>query len=89
MIEALGAAGAGRVGNYSHCSSVVKSIGQFKPLAGAHPAIGKVGELESVVEDRIETWCDKEDLSKVVEAIKKAHPYEEPVIDVYLLEKIT
>ena len=88
VLEALGNAGAGRVGNYSHCSSVAKAIGHFKPLDGAHPAIGKVGQLESVVEDRIETWCDKEDLKKVIEAIKKSHPYEEPVIDVYLLENL-
>lgn len=86
VLEALGNAGAGKVGNYSHCSSVVKSIGHFKPLPGAHPAIGQVGKLESVVEDRVETWCTEMDLPKVIKAIRSAHPYEEPVIDIYKLE---
>jgi len=58
VLEVLGNAGAGRVGNYSHCSSVVKAVGHWKPLPGAHPAIGKIGQLESAVEDRIETWCE-------------------------------
>lgn len=58
VLEALGNVGAGRISNYSHCSSVVKSIGHFKPLEGAHPTIGTVGKLESVIEDRIETWCE-------------------------------
>lgn len=86
ILEAMGEAGAGRTGNYSHCSSVTKSVGHFKPLPGAHPAIGTIGKLESVIEDRIETWCDRKDLKKVIAAIRKVHPYEEPVIDIYPIE---
>jgi len=88
VLEVLGTAGAGRVGNYSHCSSVIKSIGHFKPLEGAHPTMGTVGKLESVVEDRIETWCDRKEISKIIKAVKKVHPYEEPIIDIYLLENV-
>lgn len=88
VLAALGEAGAGRVGNYSHCSSVMKSTGHFKPLPSAHPAIGSVGKMENVIEDRVETWCNRKDLGKVIAAIRKAHPYEEPVIDVYRLEEL-
>jgi hypothetical protein len=81
--EAMGQAGAGRIGNYSYCSFSVKGIGRFLPNPGATPYIGEVGLLEEIEEERIETVCDKALLDKVVEAIKKVHPYEETVIDIY------
>lgn len=83
--EAMGKAGAGKLGHYQYCSFSVKGLGRFMPLTGAKPAIGKVGKLETVVEERIETICFKKDLKKVIKAIKKAHPYEEPMIDIYPL----
>ena len=52
--DALSAAGAGNIGDYSHCSFATAGTGQFKPLAGAHPAIGEVGRLERVAETRLE-----------------------------------
>lgn len=84
--EAIGNAGAGKIGDYSHCSFTLKGIGRFKPLAGANPTIGKVGKLEEVAEDRIEVVCGKDHLQSVLKAIKDNHPYEEPATDVYLLE---
>jgi hypothetical protein len=86
--RAMGDAGAGRIGNYVHCSFTVKGIGRFEPLAGARPAIGEVGKLEAVVEERIETVCAEDRLADVLAAIRRAHPYEEPAIDVYALEAI-
>ena len=83
--EAMGNAGAGRIGNYSHCSFTVKGIGRFRPEKGADPFIGKEGVLEEVEEEFIEVNCSKENLEAVVRAIRKAHPYEEPVIDIYPL----
>ena len=80
--EAMGRAGAGRDGNYGFCSFSVKGVGRFLPLEGANPFIGKQGALEEVVEERIETSCAVELLQKVIAAIKKAHPYEEPSIDI-------
>lgn len=84
--EALGNAGAGKIGNYSFCSFSVKGVGRFLPGEGAQPAIGKVGALESVEEERIETVCPRAILSSVVAAMKAAHPYEEVAYDVYALE---
>jgi hypothetical protein len=84
--EAMGAAGAGHIGNYSHCTFSSKGVGRFKPEQGANPHIGEVGKLEEVVEERIETICSREQLAEVIAAIKKVHPYEEVAMDVYPLE---
>ena len=78
--EAMGQAGGGRVGNYSFCSYSDKGIGRFMPTKGANPHIGQEGVLEVVIEERIEAMCHKDVLHPVLEAIKKAHPYEETVI---------
>lgn len=52
--EVIGRAGAGKVGNYVHCSFSLKDTGRFMPQNGANPAIGQVGRLEQVEEERIE-----------------------------------
>ena len=80
--EALAAAGAGRQGNYTHCSGSHPTIGRFMPQSGAHPAIGAMGQLEEVEEETIETICHKDLVAAVVAAVKKAHPYEEVPIDI-------
>jgi hypothetical protein len=81
--RAMGEAGAGKIGNYTYCSFSVLGTGRFLPGEGAHPAIGKVGDLETVDEERIEVSCDDALVERVVAAIRAAHPYEEPVIDLY------
>jgi hypothetical protein len=86
--EAMGAAGAGKIGNYSHCTFTSKGTGRFRPEEGARPTIGEVGNLEEVAEDRIETVCEEENLNAVLKAIRDVHPYEEPATDVYLIESL-
>lgn len=86
--EAMGKAGAGKVGNYSFCSFSYKGIGRFKPEQGANPFLGQVDVLENVDEEKIETVCHREKLLQVLEAIKNAHPYEETVIDIYPVYRI-
>ena len=86
--EAMGKAGAGKIGNYSFCSFSSKGIGRFRPEQGAAPHIGEVGKFEEVVEERIETVCQRETLKEVIRAIKKVHPYDEVALDVYPLENI-
>lgn len=83
--KAMGKAGAGKFPHYSFCSFSTEGIGRFLPLENTHPAIGKIGQLTKVAEERIETVCYKKDLDKVIEEIKKFHPYEEVAIDVYPL----
>lgn len=84
--EAIGNAGAGVIGNYTHCTFTIKGTGRFKPGEGSHPTIGEVGKLEEVSEDRIETVCTGDNLKAVLKAIKEVHPYEEPATDVYPIE---
>ena len=86
--EAIGSAGGGKVGNYTHCSFSVKGTGRFLPVDGANPAIGQVGQLEEVTEERIEITCDGESVKAVVDAIRATHSYEEPAIDVYELAEL-
>ena len=81
--QALGEAGAGKIGEYSFCSFSLKGVGRFKPSDGANPHIGQAGELESVDEERIEVACDKEQAPEIIRVIKGIHPYEEVVIDIY------
>lgn len=81
--EVLGLSGAGKVGDYSYCSFSVKGMGRFIPSKDAHPFKGKKGVLEEVVEERIETVCAIDILDHVLKEVKKAHPYEETVIDIY------
>lgn len=81
----LGELGAGHIGNYDFTSFSARGIGRFRPLKGANPAIGEIGKIEDVEEERIETVVSEDILEKVIKALRAAHPYEEPVIDVYPL----
>ena len=83
--NAVFAAGAGAIGNYSNCSFGTEGTGTFLPLEGAKPAIGKKGKLEKVPEIRFETIVPAEKLDNVIAAMKKAHPYETPAFDVFKL----
>jgi len=83
--QAMGDAGAGRIGSYSHCSYSVEGTGRYIPLAGANPTIGGVGEYEAVEEERIEAVCERKQAKEVLRAIRKVHPYEEVAIDIYPL----
>ncbi len=76
---------SGFIGNYSDCSFRASGTGTFKPLEGAHPRIGTVGARESTEESRIEVLLRKDDLAAAVNALVKAHPYEEPAFDLYPL----
>ncbi|PCJ45495.1 MAG: NGG1p interacting factor NIF3 [Moraxellaceae bacterium] len=74
-------AGAGRIGNYDQCSWEVEGVGQFRPLAGAMPYLGNVGQLETSREFKVEMVCEDKLLSEVLKALKQAHPYEEPAYE--------
>ena len=83
--DAVFAAGAGRIGAYERCSWYAEGTGTFLPLPGADPTVGEVGEEERVPELRLETLFPAERQDDVVEALRRAHPYEEPAFDVYPL----
>jgi dinuclear metal center YbgI/SA1388 family protein len=83
--NAVFAAGAGAIGNYSHCGFSTDGTGTFLPQEGARPAIGRRGRLEKVTETRFEAIVPAERLTDVIAAMKKAHPYETPAFDVLKL----
>ena len=86
--SAIFTAGAGKQGHYDQCCWQTLGKGQFRPLAGSDPFIGaesKVnGTVEQVDEYRVEVLCEEASLEGVVQALKAAHPYEEPAYDVIL-----
>ncbi len=88
LLTVIGESGGGQIGEtYDYCAFIMRGEGRFRPLAGAHPAIGVIGQIERVIEDRIEVTVSAERLSHVVAAIRQSHPYEVPVIDVYPLSE--
>lgn len=84
--KALGEAGAGKIGNYDFCSFSSRGIGRFRGNQKSNPTIGKAGKYEEVEEERIEVVVPREILEKVIEAVRKVHPYEEVAFDIYPIE---
>jgi dinuclear metal center YbgI/SA1388 family protein len=78
-------AGAGHIGDYAHCSWSVTGTGQFLAQDGASPAIGSIGAVERVTEDRVEVVAPARARSGVLAAMRAAHPYEEPAFDIFAL----
>ena len=75
-------AGAGVIGNYTFCSTTIKSVGTFIPNTDATPYIGEQNKLEFVEEEKLEVVCDIEKVKQVIQALRKKHPYEESAIDI-------
>jgi len=89
-VEAVSAAicnaGAGQIGAYRDCTFRLEGTGTFTPGEGSRPFIGKQGALERVQETRLESIVPRECVAAVIDAMRRAHPYEEPAFDVYPLE---
>ncbi|GHA04929.1 Nif3-like dinuclear metal center hexameric protein [Oceanisphaera arctica] len=84
---AVFATGAGKIGDYDRCCFETRGTGQFRPLAGANPFIGKAGDLERVEEVRVELVCEDDLIHAAVQALRAAHPYEEPAFDAWQLSE--
>ena len=82
---AVFAVGAGAIGDYQSCCWQVLGLGQFMPMAGSQPFIGKQNQLEKVAEWRVEMVVAAEYIKATIAALKLAHPYEEPAYAVYEL----
>ncbi|NPA65472.1 MAG: NGG1p interacting factor NIF3 [Epsilonproteobacteria bacterium] len=85
--EALFSIGVGRYNNYDRCSWEVLGTGQFRPLNGANPHIGNIGEIETVEEYKVEMICSDELIHKAIEKLKDTHPYEEVAYEIFKLEE--
>ena len=87
---ALAEAGAGRIGDYEACAFATEGTGHFRPSAAANPHTGAAGgEGETVQEVKLEVEADTWALSRVLSALRAAHPYEEVAYDVYPVEQPT
>ncbi|MCI8546904.1 MAG: hypothetical protein HFJ44_06710 [Clostridia bacterium] len=80
--DAICNAGAGVIGNYTYCTVSHECTGTFKPTDKANPYIGEKNKIEFVKEEKIETICDIKIAKKVIQELRKAHPYEEPAINI-------
>lgn len=76
--QAMFTSGAGRIGDYEACCWQVEGVGQFRPMVGSEPVIGERGELTRLQEVRIEMSCEPAYLDDALDALRQAHPYEEP-----------
>lgn len=76
-----GITGGPHASEYAECFFTVVGTGMFRPLNEAHPTIGEVGELTRVEEIRLESILRSDRIDRVVKALLKAHPYEEPAYD--------
>jgi dinuclear metal center YbgI/SA1388 family protein len=85
VADAIFNAGAGWIGNYSHCSFRAAGTGTFLPLEGSRPAVGRRGRLEKVDEIKFESIVPTEKVADVVKAMRGAHPYEMPAFDIIKL----
>jgi len=89
VAAAMAEAGAGRIGNYDSCSFRAPGTGTFRGNESSHPAVGSRGRLERVPEIRMEMIVPQWNVDRVLSAMAKAHPYEEPAYDVYPLENLS
>lgn len=80
--DALARAGAGRIGNYTHCSFGAVGTGSFMGSEASSPTVGGKGRLEAVAEVRLEMPCSGDSLAAALAALRRAHPYEEPAIHI-------
>jgi dinuclear metal center YbgI/SA1388 family protein len=86
--DAVFAVGAGRIGDYSHCSWSIAGSGQFLAHDGASPAIGTIGTVERLIEERVEVVAPARLRGAVLAAMRAAHPYEEPAFDILSLSPV-
>ncbi|GAB4468896.1 MAG: Nif3-like dinuclear metal center hexameric protein [Armatimonadaceae bacterium] len=86
VLNAMAEAGAGAIGEYDRCAFWTSGTGTFRPLPGANPFVGTVGEPEQVAEERLEMIVPETRWRGVVQAMKAAHPYEEVAFDVFPLQ---
>ena len=77
--------GVGVIGKYDHCFAISPVQGSFRPLEGANPFDGVIGEIRYTAEYKIEVNCRREQVEEAVRAVRRSHPYEEPLINIFPL----
>lgn len=86
--NALFSAGAGRYGHYEQCAWQTLGRGQFKPITGSSPHSGKIDQLSTVDEYKVEMICVEERLQAAISALLRSHPYEQPAYSILKMVEI-
>ncbi|MEH6651256.1 MAG: NGG1p interacting factor NIF3 [Motiliproteus sp.] len=84
--QALFAAGAGQIGDYSECCWITEGVGQFRPASAANPFIGQLGELTHEPEMKVELILRRSLKADVIATLKRSHPYETPAYQLIAFE---
>ena len=84
--SALFAAGAGRIGAYDSCCWQVLGEGQYRPLEGSQPFLGRQGRVERLAEWTVELVVADELVDASIAALRQAHPYETPAFELWALD---
>lgn len=74
--------GFGKVGKYDCCLTWYEVQSSWRPMSGANPYLGSIGEIELAPEYKLEFRCSEKDLKDAIATIKKNHPYEEVCINI-------
>jgi dinuclear metal center YbgI/SA1388 family protein len=88
LLDALSEAGAGKIGLYRRCAYMSVGIGTFEGLEGSNPTVGEAGKVEEVPETRVEMVLNTKDRDKVLDALRKNHPYEEPAWNLFHIDSL-
>jgi hypothetical protein len=80
--EELARVGAGRIGNYDHCIAFILVRGSWRPLEGSSPYDGEIGRISEGIEAKVEVNCRGDLVREALKAIRRVHPYEEPLINI-------
>lgn len=86
--RALQSVDAGHIGNYDSCLSYSRVRGTWRPLAGSNPYIGEENVISEEEELKVEVNVMKDNLPRTLQAIRRVHPYEEPLINVISLYNV-
>ncbi len=86
--NAMFEAGAGHIGDYDECSFSTEGSGSFRPLDGARPHVGEVGERHLEAEVRLEVVAERWNVGRVQSAMQVAHPYEEVAHDIFMMDNL-
>mgnify|MGYP001826609557 CR=1 FL=1 len=86
--NALFNAGGGNIGNYDSCSYNLEGYGTFRGNEDASPFVGEKGKLHKENETRIEVIFPTFMRSRLLQALKESHPYEEVAFDIYPLANV-
>lgn len=68
-------------GCYDYAFSTIEVEGHWRPLEGANPFDGTVGQVQTRPEVKMEFRIKEEEREEVQRIIDRVHPYEVPVVN--------